>query len=145
MTSDRAVPGTADDELALERHRACRGKIQTVAKCPMTSHADLAVWYTPGVAAPSQAIHANPALAYDYTNKANTVAIVTDGSRVLGLGNIGPLAALPVMEGIALTCCLCADLGKPTANPPQRQSQLSRLRVEPSAGRRAYQPEHKTS
>ena len=102
MTDTRAAPEVSNDGFALERHRAYRGKIQTVAKCPMTSLADLAIWYTPGVAAPSRAIHGNPTLAYDYTNKGNTVAIVTDGSRVLGLGNIGPLAALPVMEGKAL-------------------------------------------
>lgn len=102
MTSDGAAPGSSNDALALERHKTYRGKIQTVAKCPITCLADLAVWYTPGVAAPSRAIQDNPALAYDYTNKGNSVAIVTDGSRVLGLGNIGPLAALPVMEGKAL-------------------------------------------
>lgn len=102
MTTAGAMPLSDDDALALERHKMYRGKIQTVAKCPLASQADLAVWYTPGVAAPSRAIHASPALAYDYTNKGNTIAIVTDGSRVLGLGNIGPLAALPVMEGKAL-------------------------------------------
>jgi malate dehydrogenase (oxaloacetate-decarboxylating) len=93
---------TTTDDFALEQHKRFRGKIQTSAKCPIVSHADLAVWYTPGVAAPSRAIHAHSDLVYDYTNKGNTVAIVTDGSRVLGLGNVGPLAALPVMEGKAL-------------------------------------------
>jgi malate dehydrogenase (oxaloacetate-decarboxylating) len=102
MTSQDKAGATSNDELVLERHKLYRGKIQTIAKCPIMSHADLAVWYTPGVAAPSRAIHHDPALAYDYTSKGNTVAIVTDGSRVLGLGNIGPLAALPVMEGKAL-------------------------------------------
>jgi malate dehydrogenase (oxaloacetate-decarboxylating) len=102
MTTRGATSASSNDALALALHRAYRGKIQTVAKCPLASQGDLAVWYTPGVAAPSRAIHANPALAYDYTNKGNTIAIVTDGSRVLGLGNIGPLAALPVMEGKAL-------------------------------------------
>ena len=102
MTTRGTVPVSSNDAIAIERHNAYRGKIQTVAKCPLASQADLAVWYTPGVAAPSRAIHASPALAYDYTNKGNTIAIVTDGSRVLGLGNIGPLAALPVMEGKAL-------------------------------------------
>lgn len=102
MTGSGASPAADDAQFALARHKAFRGKIQTVAKCPIASRADLAVWYTPGVAAPSRAIHRDPALAYDYTNKGNTIAIVTDGSRVLGLGNIGPLAALPVMEGKAL-------------------------------------------
>ena len=102
MKINQPAPGADNDDRALRLHKAYRGKIQTVAKCPLTSQADLAVWYTPGVAAPSRAIHRNPSLAYDYTNKGNTVAIVSDGSRVLGLGNIGPLAAMPVMEGKAL-------------------------------------------
>lgn len=63
---------------------------------------DFAVWYTPGVAAPCKAVQADPALVFEHTSKANSVAIVTDGSRVLGLGDIGPEAALPVMEGKAL-------------------------------------------
>jgi len=73
-----------------------------MAKCPMRSPADLAVWYTPGVAAASRAIAAEPALSCELTNRANTVAIISDGSRVLGLGDIGPEAAMPVMEGKAL-------------------------------------------
>ena len=100
MKINQPTPGPNNDDLSLRLHKAYRGKIQTIAKCPPTSH--LAVWYTPGVAAPSRAIHRNPSLAYDYTNKGNTIAIVSDGSRVLGLGNIGPLAAMPVMEGKAL-------------------------------------------
>jgi malate dehydrogenase (oxaloacetate-decarboxylating) len=90
------------DEEALARHLASRGKLQAMPKCPIRSFDDFAIWYTPGVAAPSRAIAADRRLAYDYTNRANTVAIVSDGSRVLGLGNIGPEAALPVMEGKAL-------------------------------------------
>jgi len=90
------------DEIAIERHRACRGKVQMMPKCPLTSFDDFAVWYTPGVAAASRAIAANRDLAYELTNRGNTVAIVSDGSRVLGLGNIGAEAALPVMEGKAL-------------------------------------------
>jgi len=86
---------------AIEAHRAWRGKVQMMAKCPMRSPADLAVWYTPGVAAASRAVAAEPALSYELTNRANTVAIVSDGSRVLGLGDIGPAAAMPVMEGKA--------------------------------------------
>lgn len=84
---------------ALEKHREWCGKIETTPKMDLRTRHDLAIAYTPGVAAPCQAIAANPEAAYDYTVKANTVAVVTDGSAVLGLGNIGPLAALPVMEG----------------------------------------------
>jgi malate dehydrogenase (oxaloacetate-decarboxylating) len=87
---------------ALDLHRAYRGKIQMMAKCPMASYDDLATWYTPGAAAPARAIAAEPDLAYELTGKGNTVALVSDGSRVLGLGNIGPEAAMPVMEGKAL-------------------------------------------
>lgn len=89
-------------EDALRWHPFYRGKIQMVPKCAVRSFADLAVWYTPGVAAPSRAIAANPEEVFSHTNKGNTVAIVTDGTRVLGLGDIGPRAALPVMEGKAL-------------------------------------------
>jgi len=71
-------------------------------KCPIRDLRDFAVWYTPGVAEPCKAIQRHPDLVYDYTNKANSIAIVSDGSRVLGLGNIGPAASLPVMEGKAL-------------------------------------------
>jgi malate dehydrogenase (oxaloacetate-decarboxylating) len=95
--------GTKEEaERALKLHRAYGGKIQTTAKCPMASYEDLAIWYTPGAAAPARAIAADPNLAYELTGKGNTVAVVSDGSRVLGLGNIGPEAAMPVMEGKAL-------------------------------------------
>jgi len=87
---------------ALRLHPFYRGKIQTVAKCAVRDLNDFAIWYTPGVAAPCRAIADNPDLVYDHTNKGNTVAIVTNGSRVLGLGDIGPDAGLPVMEGKAL-------------------------------------------
>jgi malate dehydrogenase (oxaloacetate-decarboxylating) len=89
-------------EAALRLGPLYRGKIQTVPKVPVRGLADLAIWYTPGVAAQCRAIEADPAAAYELTNKANTVAVVSDGSRVLGLGDIGPLAGLPVMEGKAL-------------------------------------------
>lgn len=87
---------------ALRLHPLYRGKVQTAPKCPIHGLDDFAIWYTPGVAAPCRAIQENRELAYEYTNKGNTVAIVSDGTRVLGLGDIGPTAGLPVMEGKAL-------------------------------------------
>ncbi len=90
------------DERALRLHALYRGKVQVMPKCAIRDLGDLAVWYTPGVAAPCKAIHADPDRVYDYTNKANSIAVVSDGTRVLGLGNIGPEAGLPVMEGKAL-------------------------------------------
>jgi malate dehydrogenase (oxaloacetate-decarboxylating) len=87
---------------AMRLHPFYRGKIETTLKCTVHSFDDFAIWYTPGVAAPCKAIHANPDLVYEYTNKWNTVAVVSDGTRVLGLGDIGPKAGLPVMEGKAL-------------------------------------------
>ncbi|MDP3046868.1 MAG: NADP-dependent malic enzyme [Chloroflexota bacterium] len=89
-------------EDAMKMHPFYRGKMQTVPRCAIRSFKDFAIWYTPGVAAPCKAIQANPELAYDYTSKWNTIAVVSDGTRVLGLGDIGPEAAMPVMEGKAL-------------------------------------------
>jgi len=83
-------------------HAFYQGKIETTLKCAVTSFDDFGIWYTPGVAAPCSEIHADPDKVFEYTNKANTIAVVSDGSRVLGLGNIGPCAGLPVMEGKAL-------------------------------------------
>ncbi len=87
---------------AMRLHPFYRGKIETTLKCTVHSFNDFAVWYTPGVAAPCKAIQADPEKVYEYTNKWNTVAVVSDGTRVLGLGDIGPKAGLPVMEGKAL-------------------------------------------
>lgn len=90
-----------NNEKALLLHEQWQGKIDTVPKCQVKSREDLALAYTPGVAEPCKVIAKDPAAAYTYTLKANTVAVVSDGSAVLGLGNIGPLAAMPVMEGKA--------------------------------------------
>jgi malate dehydrogenase (oxaloacetate-decarboxylating) len=89
-------------EDALRLHPFYRGKIQIAPKCPVRGLDDFSIWYTPGVAAPCRAIQENGELAYEYTNKGNTIAIVSDGTRVLGLGDIGPAAGMPVMEGKAL-------------------------------------------
>jgi malate dehydrogenase (oxaloacetate-decarboxylating) len=83
-------------------HTHYKGKIQTFPKCPIRSLDDFALWYTPGVAAPCRDIQRTPGLVYDLTNRANSIAVVSDGTRVLGLGDIGPEAGLPVMEGKAL-------------------------------------------
>ena len=88
-------------ERALQLHEEWRGKIDTVSKTPIDSREMLALAYTPGVAEPCKVIAKDPDAAYTYTIKNNTVAVVSDGSAVLGLGNIGPLAAMPVMEGKA--------------------------------------------
>ncbi len=87
---------------AMRLHPFYRGKIETVLKCRVRDFNDFAIWYTPGVAEPCKAIAKDPELVYQYTNKWNTVAVVSDGTRVLGLGDIGPKAGLPVMEGKAL-------------------------------------------
>lgn len=87
---------------AMKLHPFYRGKIETTIKCCVRDLNDFAIWHTPGVAAPCRDIVANPERVYDHTGKWNTVAVISDGSRVLGLGDIGPQAALPVMEGKVL-------------------------------------------
>lgn len=101
-------------EKAIFLHKEWNGKLETVAKSPVTTREDLAIAYTPGVAEPCKLIAENPADAYVYTMKANTVAVVSDGSAVLGLGNIGPYAAMPVMEG---KCVLFKEFGGINAVP----------------------------
>lgn len=87
---------------ALKYSRFYGGKVGTVPKVPVRSLEDFSIWYTPGVGAVSRAVQADSDLSFEYTSRWNTIAIVTNGSRVLGLGNIGPVAAMPVMEGKAL-------------------------------------------
>ena len=102
------------DEKAVFLHKQWNGKIKTCAKAPVKSREDLAIAYTPGVAAPCRIIAKDKEAVYTYTLKANTVAVVSDGSAVLGLGNIGPEAAMPVMEGKAV---LFKEFGNVNAFP----------------------------
>ena len=87
---------------AMVMHPFYRGKVEIALKCCVRDFNDFAIWYTPGVAASCRAIAEDVELAYEHTSKWNTVAVVSDGTRVLGLGDIGPEAGLPVMEGKAL-------------------------------------------
>jgi len=89
-------------QLAPPLHKFYEGKVQVMPKCSITSPKDFAIWYTPGVAAPCREIHADKDKSFELTNRWNYVAVVSDGTRVLGLGDIGPEAAMPVMEGKAL-------------------------------------------
>ena len=99
---------------SLRLHEEWQGKLDTVPKMEIKTREDLALAYTPGVAEPCKKLAADPALAYTYTQKANTIAVVSDGAAVLGLGNIGPLAAMPVMEG---KCVLFKAFGGVDAIP----------------------------
>lgn len=89
-------------EDALVLHPFYRGKIATIPKCSIRDFSDFAIWYTPGVAEPCRDISKNPEKVFEHTNKANLVAVISDGTRILGLGDIGPEAGLPVMEGKAI-------------------------------------------
>ena len=102
------------NEKALLMHEKWNGKLETVSKTPVKTREDLAIAYTPGVAEPCKVIAQDKEAAYKYTMKANTVAVVSDGSAVLGLGNIGPSAAMPVMEGKAV---LFKEFGNVNAVP----------------------------
>jgi malate dehydrogenase (oxaloacetate-decarboxylating) len=99
---DRRSAAQKPLEDALRLHPFYKGKVQMMPKCPIRGPEDLSIWYMPGVAASCKVVQGDPSLVYEHTNRANTIAIVSDGSRVLGLGNIGPEAGLPVMEGKAL-------------------------------------------
>ena len=90
------------NQAALELHEQNRGKIRVVSQIEIRNKDDLATAYTPGVAEPCRKIHENSSEVYRYTAKSHLIAVVTDGSAVLGLGNIGPMAAMPVMEGKAI-------------------------------------------
>ena len=99
------------DKEALDFHNTNKsGKIEIISSKPMTSKRDLALAYSPGVAAPVKAISKNPDLAYDYTTKGNLVAVISNGSAILGLGNLGAVASKPVMEGKAVLFKRFADI-----------------------------------
>ena len=99
------------DKEALDFHNSNKsGKIEIISSKPMTTKRDLALAYSPGVAAPVKAIYANPELAYDYTTKGNLVAVISNGSAILGLGNLGAIASKPVMEGKAVLFKRFADI-----------------------------------
>jgi malate dehydrogenase (oxaloacetate-decarboxylating) len=109
--AEKAPPLNVDELLAKAKkpsgdamllHPYYKGKVEIALKCCVRDFNDFAIWYTPGVAAPCRAIAEDPELVYEHTHKGNTVAVVSDGTRVLGLGDIGPKAGLPVMEGKAL-------------------------------------------
>ncbi|MBR4759155.1 MAG: NADP-dependent malic enzyme [Lachnospiraceae bacterium] len=102
------------NEKALMLHEEWQGKLNTTSKAPVKTREDLALAYTPGVAEPCKVIAEDPEKAYTYTMKANTIAVVSDGSAVLGLGNIGAMAAMPVMEG---KCVLFKEFGGVNAVP----------------------------
>src|SRR5579862_8030715 len=95
IEQDRMAAAAKPSEEALRLHPLYKGKVQIMPKCPIRNSDDFSIWYTPGVAAASKAVHDDPAIVYEHTNRANSIAIVSDGSRVLGLGNIGPEAGLP--------------------------------------------------
>jgi len=112
--SEQVKKAEQPGKLALKYHPYYEGKIEVVSKVPVRTLDDFAIWYTPGVAEPCEEIMKNVELVFEYTNRGNLVAVVSDGTRVLGLGNIGPEAALPVMEG---KCLLFKYLGGVDAVP----------------------------
>jgi malate dehydrogenase (oxaloacetate-decarboxylating) len=97
-------------EQALQAHRQWKGKVEMISRVPLTSAEELSMAYTPGVAEPCLEIQKNPALSFEYTRRWNTVAVITDGTAVLGLGDIGPEAGMPVMEGKAALFKAFADI-----------------------------------
>ena len=99
---------------AMRAHPFYRGKVQIAPKVPVRDVSDFSIWYTPGVAAPCRDIARDPDKSWEHTNRGNTIAVISDGTRVLGLGDIGPEAGMPVMEGKAL---IFKDLGGVDAVP----------------------------
>lgn len=97
-------------EESLQFHKQLRGKLEVSSRVKITNEKDLSLAYTPGVAEPCREIHKDPSTAYLYTRKWNTVAVISDGTAVLGLGDIGPLASLPVMEGKSILFKEFADV-----------------------------------
>ncbi|MGC8663642.1 MAG: malate dehydrogenase, partial [Thermoplasmata archaeon] len=100
--SEAGEKGEIYSRKAIEYSKKYQGKIQTLPKVPVKSLSDFSIWYTPGVAAVSLEIAKNEDLSFEMTWRWNSVGIITDGTRVLGLGNIGPYGAMPVMEGKGL-------------------------------------------
>ncbi|KON34027.1 MAG: malate dehydrogenase [miscellaneous Crenarchaeota group-6 archaeon AD8-1] len=101
-TRNLLIKAKKPEKKSIKYHKFYRGKIQVLPKCSISSIDDFSIWYTPGVAAACRNIVKNPNNSFELTNRWNSIAIITDGSRVLGLGDVGPEAALPVMEGKAL-------------------------------------------
>ena len=97
-------------EESLKFHKELKGKLEITSRVKITNEKDLSIAYTPGVAEPCREIHKDPSTAYLYTRKWNTVAVISDGTAVLGLGDIGPLASLPVMEGKSILFKEFADV-----------------------------------
>ncbi len=102
------------NKLAIQKHKEWKGKVEVISRCEIKDREDLSNAYTPGVAAPCLEIQKNPILAYEYTRKGNMAAVITNGTAVLGLGDIGPQAGMPVMEG---KCCLFKKFGGVDAIP----------------------------
>ena len=119
------------DKEALDFHNSNKsGKIEIISSKPMTTKRDLALAYSPGVAAPVRAIYENPDKAYDYTTKGNLVAVISNGSAILGMGNLGALASKPVMEGKAVLFKRFADIDSICllyTSPSPRDGLLSRM------------------
>jgi malate dehydrogenase (oxaloacetate-decarboxylating) len=124
-------------KLAIEYSRYYQGKMQTIPKVPVTSLDDFSIWYTPGVAAVSLAVAKDPDLSFEYTNRWNMLCILTDGSRVLGLGDIGPEGSLPVMEGKALIYKYLGGVDAipipVSAHAPEKMIEFA-LNIEPAFG-----------
>ena len=115
------------NEQSLALHEELKGKLSTEAKCKVNSREALALAYTPGVAEPCKAIAANPEEVYRYTIKSNTVAVISDGSAVLGLGNIGAAAAMPVMEGKCVLFKVFSTVGADIVTVPDIRSGMYAL------------------